>query len=80
VLVLTVSEGKSPLEYKFREVTLKYNLEKDSLKIECKEPLQAGRYLGRYNISGTWVRITVTFGVTAKRISKDTKLVLGRMI
>jgi hypothetical protein len=55
-LVLVVSDGKSPLEYKFREVPLKYTIDKDTLKIECKEPLQAGQYLGRSDISGTWVR------------------------
>jgi hypothetical protein len=56
VLVLAVGEGKSPWDYKVREVSLKYKIEKDTLTIECKESLAAGHYLGRYNISGMWVR------------------------
>jgi len=39
-----------------RQVRFTYTVENDTLMICCKEKIQAGPWLGKYDISGKWVR------------------------
>jgi hypothetical protein len=51
------SKGTLLLDVGGKKVRLEYKLEKDTLTIQCNEPLPAGSYIERMNVSGTWVRL-----------------------
>jgi hypothetical protein len=55
-------KGELSVEVGGKRVRMAYTLDRDTLTIVTRDRLPAGRYLGKYDISGTWER----FGATHK--------------